>query len=48
MKKVARKVEQKEEFGMDSDPVVEEAVNDFVRRLRNRGGMKVARRVQEN
>ena len=27
---------KKEECGMDSDPVVEEALNDIVRRLRNR------------
>jgi hypothetical protein len=45
---VARRVVQKEECWMDSNPVVEEALNDIVRRLRNRGGIKVARTVQEN
>ena len=36
------------ESGTDYEPVVEEALKYIVRRLRNGGGKKVARRVREN
>ena len=45
---MARRVQENEESGTDSMPVVEDALNYIVRSLRNRGGKIVASRVQEN
>jgi hypothetical protein len=41
-------VQENEESGTDYEPAADEASNYIVRRLRNRGGKKVATWVQEN